>query len=84
MSEKLPAARMNKTERSSIERLTAHLLEVAGKETLNDASSRFASYLRVFGNFFERHAAKSHWGAAQLSPACCVRFATVPASMAFV
>jgi hypothetical protein len=69
---------------SSTERLIVHARAVAAKETLNVASSGFPSYLRVFGNFFDLYAAKLHWGAAQLWRVCCVRFPTLPASVAFV
>jgi hypothetical protein len=75
---------MNNTESSSKERLIADALAVAGKEALNDASSRFPSYLRVFGNFFQPHAVKSRCGAAQLSVVCCVRFPVAQPSVAFV
>jgi len=84
MFEKLPAATMNNRESSSIERLIADARELAGKEKLNGASRHFPSYLRVFGNFFQSYAAKSHWGAAQLLSVCCVRFRTARPSMAFV
>jgi hypothetical protein len=69
---------------SSTERLIVHARVVAAKETLNVASSRFPSHLRVFGNFFELHAAKLPWGAAQYFPVCCPRFPIATPSMAFV
>jgi hypothetical protein len=75
---------MNQILSSSTERLIEYAHAVAAKETLNVASSRFASYLRVFGIFFEYHATKLHWGAAQSLRGYCVRFPTVPASVAFV
>jgi hypothetical protein len=75
---------MNKIASSSTERLVVHAHAVAGKETLNDASNYFPSYLRVFGNFFEVYAAKSHWGAAQSMAASGVRFPTAPGNVAFV
>jgi len=84
MFEKLPAATMNNRESSSTERLVADVRELAGKETLNDASRRFPSYLRVFGNFFEPLIAESHWGAARLLSGCCGRFPTARAHVAFV
>jgi hypothetical protein len=75
---------MNNKESSSIERSIADALGVAGKEALNYASSRFPSYLRVFGNFFSSHAVKSRWAAAQLLAVCCVGFPMAQSSVAFV
>ena len=75
---------MNNTESSSTERLIAHALIVAGEEILDDASGRFPSCLRVFGNFFQSCAAKSNRGAAKLLCTCCVRLSLGPAYVAFV
>jgi len=75
---------MNITESSSTERLIADALGVAGKEGLNNASSRFPSYLRVFGNFFRPHSVKSRWRAAQLLAVWGVGFPMAQPSVAFV
>jgi hypothetical protein len=84
MFEKLPAARMNNRETSSGERVIADVRELRGKETLNDASRRFPSYLRVFDNFFGPLIAESYWGAAPLLARCCGRFPTAQAHVAFL
>jgi hypothetical protein len=75
---------MSKTVSSSTQRLLGYTPGLAAKETLNDASSHFPSYLRLFGNFFQLHAAELHWGTAQLLYVCCVRFFMAQASVAFV
>ena len=75
---------MNNREISLTERLVVDAHELAGKETMNDASSRFASYLRVLGNFFVPLIAESHWGAARLLSGCCGRFPTARAHVAFL
>jgi len=75
---------MNSTENSAIERSIAHARGVVDKETLHEASRRFPSYLRVFGKFFQPHAAKSRWETAQLLAVWCVRFPMAQASVAFV
>ena len=67
-----------------MERLVMDTRELAGKETLNDALRRFASYLRVLGNFFVPLIAESYWGAARLLSGCCGRFPTAPAHVAFL
>jgi len=84
MFEKHPATTMNNREISLTERLVVDARELAGKETLNDTSRRFASYLRVLGNFFVPLIAESHWGAARLLSICCGRFPTVQAHVAFL
>ena len=84
MFEKHPVAILNNREISLTERLVVDARELAVKETLNDASRRFASYLRVLGNFFVPLIAESHWGAAQLLSGCCGRFPTVRANVAFL
>ena len=58
--------------------------ELAGKEALDDDSRRFASYLRVLGNFFVPLIAKSHWSAARLLSGCCGRSPTARAHVAFL
>ena len=58
--------------------------DLAGKETLNDASRHFPSYLRLFGTFFELLIFESHWGAAPLLPGCCGGFSTAQAHVAFL
>lgn len=75
---------MNNREISLTERLVVDARELAGKETLNEASRRFASYLRVFDNFFEPLIAESHWGAGRLLSGCCGRFPTAQAHVAFL
>jgi hypothetical protein len=84
MFEKHPVATMNNRKISLTERLVVDAHELAGKETLNDASRRFASYLRVLGNFFVPLIAESHWGAARLLSGCCGRFPTARAHVAFL
>jgi hypothetical protein len=84
MIEKHLVATMNNREISLTERLVVDARELAGKETLNDASRRFASYLRVLGNFFVPLIAESHWGAARLLSGCCGRFPTARAHVAFL
>jgi hypothetical protein len=84
MFEKHPATTMNNREISLTERLVVDARELAGKETLNDTSRRFASYLRVLGNFFVPLIAESHWGAARLLFICCGRFPTARAHVAFL
>jgi hypothetical protein len=75
---------MNNTESSSKERLLADAHGVAGKEALKNASSRFPSYLRVFGNFFQSYGMKPRRGAVQLLAVCCVGFPMAQPSVAFV
>jgi hypothetical protein len=84
MFEKHPIATIDNREISLGERLVVDARELAGKETLNDASRRFASYLRVLGNFFVPLIAESHWGAARLLSGCCGRFFTLQAHVAFL
>ncbi|HEY5766222.1 MAG TPA: hypothetical protein VIS53_00150 [Candidatus Udaeobacter sp.] len=84
MFEKLPAARMNKTESSAPERLIAGAPKRRGKQTLHDTSRHFPSYLPLFGNFFAPLIAESHWGAARLLADCCGRFPTVQTHVAFL
>jgi len=84
MFEKHPTATMDNRETSLIERLVVDVRELAGKETLNDATRRFASYLRVFGNFFVQLIAESPWGAARFLSGCCGRFPTARAHVAFL
>ena len=75
---------MNNREISLTERLVVDARELAGKEILDDASRRFASYLRVLGNFFVPLITESHWGAARLLSGCCGRFPTARAHVAFL
>jgi hypothetical protein len=75
---------MNNREISLTERLVVDAHELAGKETLIDASRRFASYLRVLGNFFVPLIAESHWDAARILSGCCGRFPTARAHVAFL
>lgn len=75
---------MNNREISLTERLVVNARELAGKETLNDAWRRFASYLRVLDNFFVVLIAGSHWGAARLLFGYCGRFPTARAHVAFL
>jgi len=84
MFEKLPAVTMNNNKSSSTERLVADARELNGKETPNDASKRFPSYLRVPGNFFARLKAELHWRATRLMLGCCRRFPTARPHMAFL
>jgi hypothetical protein len=84
MSEKHPVATINNREISITERLVVDARELAGKETLNDPSRSFASYLRLFGTFFELLIFESHWGAGPLLPSCCGRFSTAQAHVAFL
>ena len=75
---------MNNREISLTERLVVDARELPDKETLNDASKRFASYLRVLGNFFVPLIAESHWGTARLLSGCRGRFPTARAHVAFL
>ena len=75
---------MNNKEMSSMERLVVDARELAGKETLDDDSRRFASYLRVLGNFFVSLIAESHWSAARSLSGCSGRFPTARAHVAFL
>jgi hypothetical protein len=84
MFDKHPIATINNREISLRERLVVDAREFVGKETLNVASRRFASYLRVLGNFFVPLIAESHWGAARLLSGCCGRFPTARAHVAFL
>jgi hypothetical protein len=84
MFEKHLVATMNNREISLTERLVVDARELAGEETLNDASKRFASYLRVLGNFFVPLIAESHWDAARILSGCCGRFPTARAHVAFL
>jgi len=84
MFEKHPVATMNNRKISLTEQLVVDAREPAGKATLNDASRRSASYLRVLGNFFAPLIPESHWGAARLLSGCCGRFPTAPAHVAFL
>jgi hypothetical protein len=84
MFEKHLVAKMNNRKSFLTQRLVVDAHELAGKETLNDASRRFASYLRVLGNFFVPVIAESHWGAARLLSGCCGRFPTARAHVAFL
>jgi hypothetical protein len=84
MFEKLPAVRMNNMESSSTERLIADSPELRGKRTLHEASRDFASYLRLFDNFFGPLIAESHQGAAPLLASCSGRFPMAQANVAFL
>jgi hypothetical protein len=84
MFEKHLVATMNNREISLTERLVVDARELPGEETLNDASKRFASYLRVLGNFFVLLMAEPHWGAARLLSGCCGRSPTARAHVAFL
>jgi hypothetical protein len=84
MFEKLLATRMNNGESSSTERLIAGARELRDKHTLHADTTHFASYLRLFDNFFELLICESHWGAARLSAGCCGRFSTAPPNVAFL
>ena len=75
---------MNNREISLTERLVVDARELTGKETLNDAPRRFASYLHVLGNFFVPLIAKSRRGAARLMSGCCGRFPAAQAHVAFL
>jgi hypothetical protein len=75
---------MNDRESSSTERLIADAREPRDKETLNDASSRFPSYLRVFDNSFGPLIAESDWGAARSLASCWGQFPTAQAHVAFL
>jgi len=84
MFEKHPAATMTNREIFLTERLVVDARELAGKGTLNEASRRFASYLRVPGNFFAPLIAKLHWGAARLLSGRCGRSPTARPHVAFL
>jgi hypothetical protein len=84
MFEKHLVATMNNRKSFLTERLVVDAHELAGKETLNDASRRFASYSRGLGYFFVPLIAESHWGAARLLSGCCGRFPTARAHVAFL
>jgi hypothetical protein len=84
MFEKLPAVKMNNSESSSTEGLVADTRKLGDKETLNETSRRFPSYLRVPGNFFARLKAELHWRATRLMLGCCRRFPTARPHMAFL
>jgi hypothetical protein len=84
MFEKHPVATMNNREISLTERVVVDARELLDKETLNDAWRRFASYLRVLGNFFVPSIAESHWGTARLLSGSCRRFRTARAHVAFL
>jgi hypothetical protein len=84
MLEKLPAARMNNSESSSIERLIPGGRELRGKDRLRDASRHFPSYLRLFDIFFGSLISKSQGGAARLLASCCGRLSTAQAHVAFL
>ncbi len=75
---------MNNTESSATERLIEQTRELADKEALNDVRRRFASYLRVFGNFFQISTGKSYYGAVQHCAVCWMRFSIAIPSVAFV
>jgi len=75
---------MNNVESCSIQELSAYARWFGDQNAMNDVSSRFASYLRVFGNFFQLDATKLRTGTSQLLRDCCVRFPLAPASVAFV
>jgi hypothetical protein len=84
MFEKVTTARMNNRENSSTERLIASARQLRGKHAPLDHSSRFASYLRLFGSFFELSFFESIWGAAPFLPRCCRRSSTAQAHVAFL
>jgi hypothetical protein len=75
---------MNETVNCSAEGLIVQARRVAGKETLNDASRHFPSYLLLFGIFFELLLSESLWGGARLLVSCCGRFSTAQAHVAFL
>jgi hypothetical protein len=84
MFEKHPVATMNNRRISLTERLVVDARELVGKETLNDASRHFPSYLLLFGTFFALLVFESRWGAARLLSGCCGRFPTARAHVAFL
>jgi hypothetical protein len=75
---------MHNVESCSMERLSAHARGIGERNALDDASSRFASYLRAFGKFFQLYTTKLRSGTAQLSRVYCGQFPLAPASAAFV
>jgi hypothetical protein len=75
---------MNNRNTSSTERLIADARAVRGIERVNDASRRFPSYLRVFGNFFGPLISESHWGATRLLAGWWGRFTTAQVHVAFL
>jgi hypothetical protein len=84
MFEKFPTARMNNSESSAPEGLIARARDRGGKRTLHDGSSRFPSYLRLFGIFFGLLISESYSGKARLLARCCGRFPTLQAHVAFL
>ena len=84
MFEKFPTATMNYIESFAPQGLIARARERRGKRTLHDDSSRFPSYLRLFGNFFELLISESYLGTARLSARCCGRFPTLQGHVAFL
>jgi hypothetical protein len=84
MFEKHLIATINDREIFLRERLVVDARELAGKETLNDASRRFASYLRLFGIFFGLLISESYSGTARLFARCGGRFPTLQAHVAFL
>jgi len=75
---------MQNVESCSMERLSAHARGIDDRNALDDASSRFASYLGAFGKFFQLHTTKLRSGTAQLSRFNCGQFPLAPANVAFV
>jgi len=84
MFEKLPAARMNDSEKPPTERLIAGACELGDKQILRDSSMDFPSYLRLFATFFELLSSESHWEAARLWAGRCGQFPAAQPHVAFV
>jgi len=75
---------MHNLESCSMQRLSAQAREIGDRNAMNDASGRFASYLRAFGNFFQLYTTKPPSGTPRFSRVYGVRSPLAPASVAFV
>jgi hypothetical protein len=81
---KFPAARMNNSETSLPERLSAYARTRRDKPTLRDGERRFPSYLRLSGIFFGLLISESSLEPPRLLASCCTRFHTAQLNMAFL
>jgi hypothetical protein len=75
---------MDNAEGCSYNGMRAHALRIGGLNALHGMSSRFASYLRAFGNFFQLHTTILAAETAKLPGICFEQFPVATASVAFV
>ena len=75
---------MNDNQNSSTGRLFAGAREVRAKDTPDELSRHFASYMRLFDDFVRLLICQSHWEVARFFAGCRGRFLMAQAHVAFL